>query len=118
MEVDMVNIMTAFFQGNREMPVPPGNRATPLQAILMMSSGLMKERVLAEKGSRLLGLLESTKTDDEVFEEIYLASLSRHPRPEEKKWAIDTLELDKDRKKGFENLQWTLLNGAEYLLNH
>jgi hypothetical protein len=117
-EVDMVNIMTAFFQGNREMPVPPGNRATPLQAILMMSSGLMKERVLAENGSRLQLLLESNKTNEEIIEEIYLASLSRGPRPEETQWALQTLELDKNRKKGFENLQWTLLNGAEFLLNH
>jgi hypothetical protein len=84
----------------------------------MMSSGMMKERVLAENGSRLQGLLESGKTNEEVIEEVYLASLSRSPKAEETKWALETLDLDKNRKKGFENLQWTLLNGAEFLLNH
>jgi len=115
---DMNTMMTSFFEGNRYTPSAAGNKATIMQAILMMRSGLVNDRVLAENGSRAQKLLESGKTNDEIIEELYLSTLSRRPTDQERNAAIRAFEFEKNRKKGVENLQWALLNGIEFVLNH
>jgi hypothetical protein len=108
--------MNAFFETNRDSPVPPGNRATTLQAMLLMRTSLVNNRVLAEKGTRVQTLLDSGKSNEQVVEELFLANLSRFPTAAEKRTYVDLLQ--KDRKDAAENLQWVLLNSIEFVLNH
>ncbi len=115
--VEITNILNGFFQNNREAPAPIGNKATTLQAVLLMTSTLVNDRVLAEKGSRVQSLLESSKTDEQVIEELYLATLTRWPEPDEKKAILEAFDLKRDRKRGFQDLAWVLLNGIEFVLN-
>jgi len=115
---DIASIMNSFFETNREAPVPMGNKATTLQALLMMRSNLVNDRVLAEKGSRVEKLLSSGKTNEQIIEELYLVNLSRWPTANETKTALDLYGQAPDRKKATENLAWTLLNSSEFLLNH
>ena len=82
----------------------------------MMSSKVVNDRVLATNGSRVQKLLESGKTDDQIVDELFLSSLSRWPLAEEKQVALRY--MGKDRKTGAENLQWVLVNGTEFVLNH
>ncbi len=116
--LDVSSIMNSFFENNRESPVPTGNRATALQAILMMSTNLVNSRVLAEGGGRVQQLVESNKTSDEVIEELYLSTLSRWPTAVEKQTVLQSFEFEKDRKKAAQDLQWALINGVEFVLNH
>ncbi|MBI4471661.1 MAG: DUF1549 domain-containing protein [Acidobacteria bacterium] len=109
-------LMQGFFQSTRETPAFYGNQASPLQAMLMMASPVVNSRVRAEKGSRVDNLLQSGKSDSEVIEELFLATLSRRPTLEETEVARHLME--KDRKAGLENVQWALLNSAEFILNH
>jgi hypothetical protein len=113
---EMSSIMQAFFQGSRMTQVPDGNRATTLQALLMTNTKAVNSRVLAEKGSRVEQLLASGKSNAEIIEEIFLASLARRPSPAELEVALQALE--KDRKLGAEDVQWAVLNGIEFVLNH
>jgi hypothetical protein len=113
---EISGIMQSFFQSNRFTPVPIGNKASTLQAMLLMSSKVVNDRVVAEKGSRVQLLVDSGKTNEEIIDELFLASLSRLPGAEEKKVALQ--ELEKDRRVGAEDLQWTLVNGIEFILNH
>jgi hypothetical protein len=113
---ELKNILQSFFQTNRATPAPLGNKASTLQALLMMSTKAVNDRVLAQNGSRVQKLLESGKADDQIVEELFLSSLARWPLPAEKQVALQYMA--KDRKVGTENLQWVLLNGAEFVLNH
>ncbi len=115
---DVVGILNSFFENNRQTPPPTGNKPTTLQAILMMTSGLVNDRLKAENGTFLQMLSESSKNNDEKIEELYLATLSRFPTAQEKQWVKENVDLEKDLKTGLQNLQWTLLNRAEFLLNH
>jgi hypothetical protein len=115
-DVELQNILQSFFQSNRQTPVPIGNRASTLQALLLMSSKAVNNRVLAQDGSRVQKLLDANKTNDEIIEELYLSSLSRWPTPAEKKAILEFMQAD--RKAGAENLQWALLNSQEFALNH
>ncbi len=115
---DITSLSNSFFETNREAPVPAGNKATTLQAILMMSSDLVTGRVLAEKGGRVQSILESGDSDGKMIEDLFLSSLSRRPTPDEKRASIEIFQFQKDRKHALENLQWTLLNSIEFILNH
>ena len=111
-------MLNSFFQNNRQTPPATGNRATTLQAILMMTSGLVTERIKGTKGSLVEQLSESTKSNDEIIEELYMTTLSRVPTSEEKQFVAENVDLVKNRRAGLENLQWILMNRAEFLLNH
>ncbi len=116
--LDISSISNAFFETNREGPVPTGNKATSLQAMLLMSAGVVNGRVLAENGSRVQQLLESGIPDDQVVDELYLSTLSRWPTAAEKESSLRDFEFGKDRKRAAQDLQWALLNGVEFVLNH
>jgi len=113
---DVAAIMNAFFENNRDASPPPGNRPTVLQAVLMMSTGAVNNRVAATPGSSLQKLLDSGKTDEQIIEDMYMSSLSRSPAPNEKQYLLDAFK--KDRKTSAEKLQWSLLNNIEFVLNH
>jgi hypothetical protein len=110
------SMMEAFFQSNRATQVPDGNRPTTLQALLMTGSGVVNNRVLAENGGRLERLLASGKPDAEIIEEIFLTTLGRKPVAAERELALQAFE--RNRKEGAEDLQWTLMNAIEFILNH
>ena len=113
---DFNAILQAFFQTNRMTPAPIGNKGSTLQALLMMQSGAVTRRVLAEKGSRVHTLVSSEASAEAIIDELYLATLARFPTEAESK--IAEASIDSDREVGAENLQWALLNTPEFLLNH
>lgn len=115
---DLPVMMASFFQSSRLSPPSAGNKATTMQAMLMMRSTLVNERVLGEKGSLVQELVESSVSSDRLVDELYLSTLSRFPTPAERAAAGKAFGLAANRKTGAENLQWALLNGIEFILNH
>ena len=81
-----------------------------------MNSPFVNKKVLAENGSRVEQLVKSSQTSAEIVDELYLATLSRVPLGQEKQLAISWLE--KDRKQGAEDLQWSLLNKLDFVFNY
>jgi hypothetical protein len=51
-------------------------------------------------------------------EELYLATVSRLPRPKESEKALDWLKTAPSPKEGAQDLLWVLLNSREFLFNH
>ena len=108
--------MQSYYQQERAMPPVDKNIASPVQAMMMMTSPIVTSRISANGNTRVATLLKSGKSDDEIIEELFLASLSRRPTREEVEVAKRVIE--KDRKTGPENIEWALLNSAEFLVNH
>jgi len=112
---ELKSFMTAFGQSNRSNPPRPP-AASPMQPLLLMRSPVVNDRVLAEKDSRVQNLLSSHKDNGRVVEELFLGTLARYPQQDERQIAVSA--LDKDRVTGAQNLQWALLNLAEFLYNY
>jgi len=112
---ELKSFMTAFGQSNRSNPPRPP-AASPLQPLLLMRSPVVTDRVLAEKDSRVQNLLAAHRDNNKVVEELFLGTLARFPQKDEKQIAVAA--LDKDRVTGAQNLQWALLNLAEFLYNY
>jgi len=81
-----------------------------------MTSPIVTKRISAEGTNRVANLLKSGKTDDQMIEELFLSTLSRLPKTEEVEVAKRVMA--KDKKIGFEDIQWALLNTTEFLVNH
>jgi hypothetical protein len=109
------NLLRTFGQANREQfDRQPGGSI--LQAMVLMNSPFVNKRVKAENGSRVEQLVKSEKSNEAIVDELYLATLSRKPRDEEKQLAVTWLEAD--RKQGAEDLQWSLLNKLDFIFNY
>jgi len=108
--------MQAYYQAERTTPPVDKNVASPVQAMMMMTSPIVTTRVKAEGTTRVANLLKSGKSDDQIIEELFLSTLSRRPKIEEVEVAKRVMAADK--KIGFEDLQWALLNTTEFLVNH
>ncbi|MBI4907424.1 MAG: DUF1553 domain-containing protein [Acidobacteria bacterium] len=112
---EVKGFMRIFGQSNRDdMP----KKATPssLQAMLLMQSKIVTDRVLALEGSRVEKLLTETKTDGELIDKLFLSTISRQPTQSEKE--VAGRAVGKDRRRGAENLQWALINSPEFLFNY
>lgn len=108
-------LMQSFFQSNRRTPPQTGNRPSTLQALLMMKSTVVNDRVLASAKGRVAELVQSTRTDAEIIDELYLSTMARTPSPAERDVARRTLAADRGR--GAEDLLWALLNSPEFLVS-
>jgi len=96
---------------------PPCERETGgsvVQALHLLNSDNL-QRKLAAKSPWLDGLL--AKPAPEAVEEIYLRLFSRKPADSERQVALNHLGDKPDRPR-YEDLLWSLLNSAEFVLNH
>jgi hypothetical protein len=110
------SLMQSFFQSNRRTPAPAANKPSTLQALLMMRSTVVNDRVQTSASGRAAELVASAATPMQIVDELFLATLARAPRPDEARTALAAVEAD--RQRGTENLLWALLNTAEFLVNH
>jgi hypothetical protein len=111
---DLKTFMQTFGQANRGTPARPP-APSPLQPIVLMRSPVVNDRVLAQKDSRLQRLLDTYPEDGKVIDELFLATLSRAPSDAERALAVAALQ--RNRVEGAQNVQWALLNLAEFLYN-
>lgn len=111
----MQGFMKVFGQSNRD-DMPKKTPPSSLQAMLLMQSKIVNDRVLAMNGSRVEQLLKNVADDKALVEELYLATLSR--KPGEPELNIALREVQRDRRRGAENLQWALLNSPDFLFNY
>jgi hypothetical protein len=108
------SFLEAFGLANREQ-FDRQSGGSVAQAMMLMNSSFVTRRVRAEGGSLVEQLLTSSKTNAEIVEALYLATLSRPPTAEERQIAIGWLASD---RKSAEDLQWALLNKVDFIFNH
>ncbi len=94
-----------------------GTKGSIVQASALLNNPLIKDRVKAQKGSRLSDLLqrEPPLGNERIVEELFLATLSRFPSEPERKIAVQLLE--QYHTQGAEDLLWSLLNRVEFFAN-
>jgi hypothetical protein len=64
-------------------------------------------------------LAKSDLKPEQILEELYLASYSRLPTPEEVAIAGKALDVGAvNRQAAIEDVLWSLLNSAEFVFNH
>lgn len=87
------------------------------QKLYLMTDPLLLAK-FNDKGGRLQTLLASKKTDDEILEELFLATLGRMPRAEDRKLFEQHRDVVRDRRAALTDTLWALINTREFILNH
>lgn len=96
-------------------------QTTILQALAMMNGQFVADATSLEKSATLAAVAEFPQmTTAERLESLYLAVLSRTPRPDEREKLVKYVDeggAAKDAKKALSDVFWALLNSSEFLLN-
>ncbi len=87
------------------------------QAMYLLNDVDVNGKISAPKG-RLAQLLAQIGDNDQLIDELYLGTVSRYPTADEKQRARDHVAKAADRKAGFEDLMWSLINLREFVFNH
>lgn len=86
--------------------------------VLNLMNGEALERRLNDGGGRLQTLLKSGKSDREMVETLFLATLARKPTEEQWSAIESNLSRSGDKPGIMRDLLWALVNAKEFLFNH
>jgi hypothetical protein len=98
--------------------IPERNSKPNLAQALHVLAGATYANRLSTPNSRLARLLKSGASDEEIFEEFYLAALTRFPKPEEMQELKAILAQRGDREAGLREFVWALISSREFAENH
>jgi hypothetical protein len=93
------------------------NRPNLGQALHVLAGTTYADR-LSQPNSRLAKLLKSGATDEEIFDEFYVAALGRLPEREEVQELKTVLTERGDRQAGLREFIWALISSREFAENH
>jgi hypothetical protein len=86
--------------------------------LLHLENGEDVIRKINSGDGRLAALLNEKKTDAEIVDELFLATLSRLPKREELATVAREKPQDGNKEEFFRDLFWALLNTKEFAFNH
>jgi hypothetical protein len=87
------------------------------QTLFRMTDASILAKFTDAKG-RVAALAKSKLSNEELADELFLATLTRLPTPEQKAGAVDALKSAKTRAEGVTDVVWALVNTREFILNH
>jgi len=87
------------------------------QALQLINGPTVNEKVRSAS-NRLTALLTSKKSEREVLEDLYFTALARAPESDEVAVALAHVAKAKDKRKGWEDVLWAILNTREFLFRH
>lgn len=91
---------------------------TTLGQAFQLVSGPTINSLLTRPGNRLTQFAAAGRPACETVEELWLAALCRFPTSEESQVMVAYLESAADRRAALEDIAWSLLSSAEFLLRH
>jgi hypothetical protein len=111
--------LTAFSKPERDVSCECAREedpSLPQMLHLLNNAGVLGK--LKSPTGRVGRLLAKEKDDAKVIEAVYLATLSRRPRPDELAVVRKHAAALGDRAKAMQDLQFALMNTPEFLLRH
>jgi hypothetical protein len=90
--------------------------ALPQTLFLMTDQNVLSK--LNDSTGRLQKLIGSKLSDEQVLEEVFLATLTRVPTADERSAFAEYRSRVTDRQTAFVDTMWALINTREFILNH
>ncbi|HYK03926.1 MAG TPA: DUF1549 domain-containing protein [Thermoanaerobaculia bacterium] len=104
-----------FGRGNRD-DILRSNDAAITQSLSLMNDTVITTRVKRANNSTVQKVLAASSDPATITDQLYLATLSRHPTAQERQIATDYLRAGTLSERA-EDLQYVLLNSLEFLFN-
>jgi hypothetical protein len=109
--------LDTFARGNRLVICEREEEGTVSQALNLINGPEIHEKVAAKDGA-LAKLLASGKAEDVVLDELFLATLSRFPRPEERTRLARQMAAAPNGEEALQDVLWAILASREFQFNH
>lgn len=90
--------------------------ALPQKLFLMTDPVLLAK--FNEPTGRIQTLIKSTKTDEELLDELVMATLTRMPTARERQHFAEYRQKVSNRREAIIDMMWVLINTREFILNH
>jgi hypothetical protein len=88
------------------------------QALQLVGGRLVQDKIHSDVG-RVARLIAAGRTDAELVDELFLATLSRHPTEAESRLLVNRLgKSATQRRRVAEDVLWALINHNEFLFQH
>ena len=101
---------------------PTEAQTSILQALTLMNGPIVAGATSLESGDTLAAVAEAPYLDTAGrVEELYLAALTRRPRPDESALLVgyvEKLDTPEARSRALADVFWAILNGPEFKHNH
>ena len=92
------------------------NRPVPLQWLHMLNSSHIQRKLA--NGPKLKAILESSRPQAEIAEELYLTILSRRPTKDESQTIAEYVNAARSKREAALDIAWALINTTEFLYRH
>ena len=92
-------------------------RRDPYLAVYTMTDPLLLAKLKDPQG-RLAKLIRSGKSEDEMLEDLFLATLSRLPMEQDRQAFAESRQRVRTRDAAMTDALWALINTREFILNH
>jgi hypothetical protein len=93
------------------------SEANLAQALHLLNSEEIQGKV-SRAGGRADAMVKDARTDAEKVEELFLWTVGHKPSEKQLKLALDHLDANaKNKKAGYENILWALINTKEFVFN-
>lgn len=93
------------------------NAASVSQALALLNGEAIQAKIQSPDGV-LSALLQSSRADDALIEELFLAAFARRPTAAERQAVMTAITQSPSRAEGFQDLLWALINSKEFMFNH
>jgi hypothetical protein len=93
---------------------PEDVEGSVVQSLFLMNNAAVNAQIKGKGNTVLARVLRDFPKDEEAINQVYLRSLGRSPTEREKKVCLEHLTSLKDRVLAFEDIQWSLINSAEF----
>lgn len=95
-----------------------GNEPSIAQALHLMNSPETMQKISHRHG-RAAALANSSMSESEIIDHLYLAAVTRYPTDAESKLMLQAFtESGMSRRAASEDIMWTLINTREFVFNH
>jgi hypothetical protein len=109
--------LDVFERSNRLVICDREENVTVSQALHFINGPDLQDKV-ANADGRLAQWLRSDMPDSKIVEELYLATLSRLPAPQEKDRLLTRIAGAGNRREIYEDILWAMLSSREFVFNH